>query len=312
MKSVVLGAILIACASQAARAQSAGAPSEFEVASVKPGAAPAPVAGSDGRAMMIRSGCSGGPGSSDPGRYACQSATLSSIIASAYELKRYQYSFPSWMDSAYFEIAAKVPAGATKEQFRLMKQRLLAERFKLAAHFEKRETQIYELVVGKDGPKLKESQPEPAADPNAPPPDFNKLQRDGDGIPIMPRRPGISTVVMMSGGGATGPLVRFQMNEQSTEQLASMLSNQLGKPVIDATVLKGKYDITLTCSPDGMGLRLSPAPGSPATPDAPPPLDAAPTIFVAVQQQLGLKLEQKKGPVDFLVVDRVEKTPVEN
>jgi uncharacterized protein (TIGR03435 family) len=333
MRRAALGIILIACAVPAVHAQSAGGLGgreavsiplldhtiplleeqmpAFEVASVKPGAPPTPVAGSDGRAMMIRSGCSGGPGSSDPGRYTCQSATLTSIIANAYELKQYQYSFPSWMESAYFEIAAKVPADATKEQFRLMKQNLLAERFKLAAHFEKRDTQVYELVAGKDGTKLKEAQPEPQPAPDAKPQplDFGKLQRDGDGIPIMPRRAGAS-VLMMS--GANGIIMRMQ-GAQTMEQLASTLAGQLGRPVTDATGLTGKYDVTLTCTPpDSSGFRMISTSGSPDAAPSPAQPDAAPSIFVAIQQQLGLKLEQKKSAVDFLVVDHVEKTPLQN
>ena len=283
----------------------------FEVASVKPGGPPTPQPSPDGRGMTMRSGCFGGPGSPDPGRYTCQSATLTSIVVSAYELKRYQYAFPSWMNSALFEIAAKVPAGTTKEQFRLMKQNLLTERFKLAAHFEKKEAQVYELVVGKDGPKLKETPSAPEGQADASPIDPSKIRPDADGLLVIPLRRGEMNMTM--NGQRT--LMRIQGSDQTMEQLASLLGNQINEPVTDATGLKGKYDITITCAPtQSASSRLVVTPGVAESGSAPndPVVDAAPTIFAAIQQQLGLKLEQKKGTVDFLVIDHVEKTPVEN
>lgn len=317
MRRAVLGTILMACAIQLAYAQAADPAASFEVASVKTGGPPTPQPGPNGQGTMMRSGCWGGPGSDDPGRYTCQSATLSSIVVSAYELKRYQYAFPASMSSTYFEVAAKVPAETTKEQFRLMKQNLLAERFKLAVHFEKKEMQVYELSIGKDGPKLKESAPEPEGQPDMPRRDLNKLQRDADGIPILPRRAGTASVLMMS-GGPNGALIRIQASAQTMEQIASQLSNLINKPVTDATGLTGKYEFTLTCAPpEGSGFRAVPAPpgatdGAAAPAPAAPVVDGAPTIFAALQQQLGLKLEQKKGMVDFLIVDHAEKTPAEN
>jgi uncharacterized protein (TIGR03435 family) len=220
------------------------------------------------------------------------------------------------MNSIFFDIAAKVPAGATKEQFPLMKQNLLTERFKLAVHFEKREMQVYELVIGKGGPRLKESRAKPEGAPDAPPmspADFMKLRRDGDGVPTIPLRPGASSVV-----GTTGPngaLMRIQASAQTIEQFASRLGDLMNRPVTDATGLKGRYDITLTCAPpEGLGFRTAPGPvpgGNGASPAAPVG-DGGPTIFAAIEQQLGLKLNQKRGTVDFLVIDHMEKSPVDN
>ncbi len=240
------------------------------------------------------------------------------MVVSAYELKPYQYSFSAGMCSIFLEVVAKVPAGATKAQFQLMQQNLLAERFKLAVHFEKREVQGYELTVGKDGPKLKESQTAPESVPDTPqrlPIDFSKLQRDSNGIPIMLPRPGELTIVGTR-GGPNGAGMRIQGSAVTLEQLAVRLSNLLNKPITDATGLKGKYDLTLTCAdPEAYGPPPSPPPpfgaamGSEA---APAVAAAAPTIFLALQQQLGLKLEPKKGSIDFLIVDHAEKTPSEN
>ncbi len=124
----------------------------FEVASVKPvrqgGLGPGPLRG--------------GPGTNAPGQLS-GAASLKALLMRAYELKNYQIAGPAWMDSERYQIAAKIPASATKGQVSLMLQSLLAERFGLAAHRETRELPIYAMVVGKNGPKFKES---PAPDPN--------------------------------------------------------------------------------------------------------------------------------------------------
>jgi uncharacterized protein (TIGR03435 family) len=115
-------------------------------------------------------------------------------------------------------------------------------------------------------------------------------------------------------------------NGQTMAGLAEMLSNQLDLPVVDMTGLTGKYDFTLTFAPEGgVGLRL-PAGIAPPPPPPPPPGEggpgmpaasapdsqSSPNLFAALQEQLGLKLEQRKGPVDLLVIDHLEKAPIEN
>src|SRR5579863_9583054 len=102
----------------------------------------------------------GGPGTSSPGQLSGV-ATLKVLVMRAYGLKDYQVSGPAWMDSERYEIAAKIPAGATRSQVSLMLQGLLADRFGLAIHRETRELPIFALLVGKNGPKLR------ASDPNA-------------------------------------------------------------------------------------------------------------------------------------------------
>jgi uncharacterized protein (TIGR03435 family) len=97
--------------------------------------------------------------------------------------------------------------------------------------------------------------------------------------------------------------VRWRAADETMEQLASNLGAQLGRPVTDATGLKGKYDFTLSWAVGSIG---GAAPASSAEPDN------GPTLLQAIQSQLGLKLEQKKIPVDFLVVDHIEKVPTEN
>ena len=99
----------------------------------------------------------GGPGSPDPGQITYSNVSLKQVLTNAYGIKSYQVSGPKWLDSERFDIVAKIAMGATKEQFQMMLQNLLAERFKLAVHHETKELPIYALVVGKGGPKLKET-----------------------------------------------------------------------------------------------------------------------------------------------------------
>jgi uncharacterized protein (TIGR03435 family) len=278
---------LIASACGAAHAQSTGARPTFDAASVKP--APPP----DGRGGR-RVGMGGGPGTDTPGRINFENVGLGAVIGKAYGVNYYQISGPGWFDSERFNIIATVPPGTTQEQFRLMLQNLLADRFKLALHKETREMQIYSLNVARNGPKLKKATPDP-------PPDANdaadrasggfagKLAADGYPAP----RPGMTIM-----STPAGPRARLS-NKEHMEWLAGMLSGQLGRPVIDATGLTGEYDISLYWVPQ--------RPDAIASDDP-----SGPDLIAALQQQLGLKLEPKKGPIEVLVVDRVEKIPTAN
>ena len=286
-------------------AQTPDASVQFEVASVKP-AAPQ----GDGRMMV---GSRGGPGTIDPGRYTATNATLKMMLASAYDLKSYQISGPSWLDSERFDVTAKIPPGATKEQFRTMQQNLLIERFHITLHLEKKDQPIYNLVVGKNGPKLKPTEvPESAflpadggrggAPPPPPPP-----PAPGQ-FPKMPAgRPGMMMFFAQSA-------FRLAAQGQTMAQMANFLSMQTGRPVMDKTGLTGKYDFQLEFAPEpgqspmrGMPMPPPGAAGGPAG-DASDPM---PTLFGSIQE-LGLKLEATKGPVDLLVVDKADKVPVEN
>src|SRR5579862_5034964 len=122
----------------------------FEVASVKP--SPPPAAGRSTNYHM-----NGGPGTPDPNRFACENFDLASLITLAYDIPSYRLSAPSWIRDAKFNIVANVPSGSTKEQFRLMLENLLAERFQVKTHWDTKEMQVYALVVAKSGSKLKES-----------------------------------------------------------------------------------------------------------------------------------------------------------
>jgi len=248
---------------------------QFEVASVKPSPPPLP-----GR--FVQTVVRGGPGSSDPGRATFENVDLFSLIAMAYDIQRYQLSGPEWLSAARFDIAAKIPQGATRDQYRLMLQNLLAERFKLAVHHETKEIRVYELVVAKNGPKLKESTVDPAAADNGPqPPPL------GSSLPP----------------GYNGPRA-MQFTKVSMERFVANLGGQLGQPVTDGTGLKGNYDIKLRWT----GLQ-APAASEPADIGG---ADSLPSIFSALQEQLGLKLEPRKAPIEYIVVDKAEKVPTEN
>jgi uncharacterized protein (TIGR03435 family) len=135
----------------------------------------------------------------------------------------------------------------------------------------------------------------------------------GGDMPQPPPGAGRGMSMMMMNGRA-----RMTSARQTMAQFAEWLVRQLDRPVVDQTGLTKKYDLALDYAPESaggrgpMGMPLPPIPGGEGGAPAEPDAQAAPTLFSALQEQLGLRLEQKKGPVDLLVVDRLEKTPTEN
>jgi uncharacterized protein (TIGR03435 family) len=299
----------LAHAQFAANAKPAEAKLEFDASSVKPAVLPA-------GNSLIRPGPQGGPGSADPGRLIYSFTTLRDLIMDAYGVKRPQISgAPNWLDSERFDIVAKVPEAATKEQVRVMLQNLLAERFKLTVHRETKELPVYALVVGAKGPKLKEStaDTQPASDSQpAAPPSLRGMKIAPDGCPETPPA---------AAGRAANFMVMTPNGEcliskgETMEGLAAQLSNGFDRPVIDQTGLKGKYDFRLRYDPSSLsGGRGGPKDALDAALAAgdSPGGDSPPGIFSALQEQLGLKLEARKGTVDLLAIDHVQKTPTQN
>ena len=121
---------------------------DFEVATVR--VSEPPVLG-----QLRRTGTTGGPGTPDPGRFNCAGCPFWYLITLAYNMNRFQVDSPRWMDDQRYDITAKVPAGATKEQLQSMLRNLLAARFRMATHLESKELPIYALVAATNGPKLK-------------------------------------------------------------------------------------------------------------------------------------------------------------
>jgi len=287
--------LLLAAASWTVAAAQSPAPS-FEVVSIKPNHA------DDGR-VMVRIA----PG----GRFEAHNVTVRFLLQDAYGVKDSQIvGAPGWIDSEHFNIDAKAEDSSAGDgskggqskldrdkqqaQFRLMLQAMLADRFKLALHHDTKELSEYALVVAKNGPKLKETTAQ-AMDPASagPPP---RMSPDAP----MPK----GSIRMMGRGDLTVAGVGLT-------QFADVLSRQIGQIVVDKTGLKSEYDFTLKWTPDeGHGAMFRGA-GGPPSDGAPPPDAAGPSIFTALQEQLGLKLESQKGPVDVLVIDHLEK-PSEN
>jgi len=289
-------------------AQSTG-PS-FEVASIKPATPQQP-----GR-IMIRMG-------GDPGRINYSGVSLRDIVRQAYQVKDYQITGPDWMGSERFDLVAKIPDGVSRDQVPAMLQNLLAERFKLTLHREKKELPAYGLVVSKGGPKLTEVKVEPP--PAVPPPlDGDQIKVGKDGMPQLP--PGRGGMMMMRGPGhVAGKGLKIGA-------IVEMLARATDRPVVDETGLTGDYDFTLDWTPEpgegGFGFGgpgggapqqhvmagpAGPAGGEGGAPAARTPEAASgPPLQVAVQQQLGLKLEAKRLPIDLLVIEHAERVPSEN
>jgi uncharacterized protein (TIGR03435 family) len=254
----------------------------FEVASIKPfqlemGQRPP------------RFGCAGGPGTQDPGRWTCVGMTARFLTTLAYGLEFYQFTGPAHMDQDRFNITANVPPGTTKEQFHQMLRNLLAGRFHLKTHREPRETAMYDLTLAKGGPKFKESTAEPPAE-SAPGAERPQFTMGRNGFPEPP--PGVAASMSMAGR------IGWRSVRQTMDQFASSLSGFVGKPVTDATGLTGKYDLLLQWF-------------DPSSPGAPTD-STGPAIGAALQEQLGLRLESKKGIIEMLVVDSIDRTPTEN
>ena len=253
----------------------------FEVASVKPA-----------RSVSGRFTMNGGPGTSDPVRITYTNIMLRRILLSAYEVKNYQISGPGWLDTLRFDITAKVPDGTTKDQFQLMLQNLLITRFKMTVHRESKELPIYALLGAKNGPKIRATAEDGASSGKPSEDQLAMIQsaEGKDGFPALSlRAPGL--VIETKGGRA-----RVTAKEVPMTKLADLLSGQLGRAVVDMTGLAGNYSFVVYFTPEG-----------PNSADG-----SEPSIFGALQKQLGLRLEARKGPVELLVIDHAEKVPTEN
>jgi uncharacterized protein (TIGR03435 family) len=201
-----------------------------------------------------------------------------------------------------FDITAKLAARTTKEQFQRMQQNLLVERFKLTLRHEQKEMAIYELTVGEKGPRMKESAPDATPAPEEPW-TIPKFSMGKDGYPVFPA--GCAGLQGMNGH------YRWTGFSLSMQEIVRTLSGQVGRPVVDATGLKGKYDINITWTID-LAWAMESAGMRDRIPDVPDNGPNGPTLIHAVRDQLGLQLISKKGSGDIVVVDHVEKVPIEN
>ena len=274
-------ACLLMILSGGAIAQTNASP-QFEVASIKP-AAP------DARGMFIRTT----PG----GRVNITNMTLKELMVIAWRIQPFQISGgPAWLDSAHYDITAKPETSPKQGELQMMLQSLLADRFQLTIHRETKELPLYALVVakkdGKLGPGLTESK-----EGSCTPPDPSKAPP--------PPQPGKPPALWC--GGMMMNRSRLTAVSVPVANLTPMLSRLLARTVVDKTGLTGKFDVSMEWTPDETQAMQLP-PGAPT----PPPSDfTGPSIFTALQEQLGLKLESQKGPVEIFVIERAEK-PSEN
>jgi uncharacterized protein (TIGR03435 family) len=245
---------------------------KFEVASIRPSKS------ADGRTVL------GG----DAGRLTANNVTVKKLIENAYGIKDFQISGgPSWAGSDLFDISAKSESSMKPEDLWLMIQALLADRFKLVVRRETKEMPVYALLVAKNGPKFRDAK---ESDPNI---------VDLGGRSDLP--PGVRPRFMIVRRG------RFTGQGIDMETLAWRLTGFLGRTVLDKTGLKAQYDLKFEWVPDENQIAMFQAMGVPEGNGAPPADWQGPSLFTALEEQLGLKLDSQKGPVEMFVIDHVEK-----
>ncbi len=285
MRYLVGTVMLMIC--MASWAQTAPARPQFEVASVRPTANVTSTAFPAGMVEALRARRPGMIPMDGQDRVHLENWTLLDLIAAAYQVRASEVTGPGWLSEDCFEIEAKVPPGAAQSELNAMLQSLLEDRFGLKVHRATQAAEGYALVVGKDGPKLKASQPPPSALPQELTPEEQKAQLEQKMQENMAAR----KKAMLDKAAAVGPLSTQSFSSVTMGDLAASLVRPAGAPVVDATGLTGKYTVTIETwkNPD--------VPGG--------------TIFDAVEK-LGLKLEQRKVSVETVVVDEVSKMPTAN
>jgi uncharacterized protein (TIGR03435 family) len=244
------------------------AQTRFEVASVK--AAPESSA-------PVSMSCKGGPGTQSPGRVTCSHAALVQLILAAYDLTYDRVIYPDWVGiggtAGGYDVAATIPKGTTKEQYREMLRNLLRERFHLEVHREMRDASVYSLGIGKGRLRLTEATAGQTGSPST------WEMRDGH--------------------------IHIVATHATMANLANSLSVLTVSAVQDKTGLTGQYRFELDFAPDPQWMaKVNYPPQGDITREVQ-------TLSSAVAE-LGLKLDRSKAPVEYLIVDRAEKVPTEN
>ena len=209
------------------------------------------------------------------GRLTMRNVTMKVMIVMAYHARPEAVTGgPGWLDADRFDVVAKATQTTPPDDLRRMLQTLLAERFKLAIHKEPKMISAYVLLVGKSGPKLHASEPAVLSE-----------QRCSPG-----------------GGAASQKHITCQHISMSAlaDQLQEQSPRDFDLAVVDQTGLSGTFDFKLDWTPAARAVETSPDPSG------------GQTVFEAVETQLGLKLERRKLPLPVIVVDRVERVPVDN
>jgi uncharacterized protein (TIGR03435 family) len=258
---------------------------EYEVISVKP----------------CKPGTSGGYTMNTPDGYKAACALLIILIDYAYGIHYDEQlpGAPSWISSERFDVDARMDVPVAEALQKMSKddralareqmlQALLADRFKLVAHRETRELSVYTLVIAKNGSKLKVAKPDDTSPGRI---------KDADG------HAATNVVSMGSSGGAmtmTGQAI-------SIPYFIRILSRQVGRIVVDKTGLTGNYDFFMRFAPEQGGLMMDPSDETGGASPLPASGPSAPSIFTAMQEGLGLKLEAGKAPIEVIVIDHIER-----
>lgn len=259
---------------------------------------------------------------------------LKELIASAYKVKNFQIDGPDWLSSERFDIEGTFPEGASKTDAPAMLQSLLEERFKLTAHRTMAEHKVLALVVGKNGPKLTEAATKPQPIDESVPLKPGEMQMDTPDGParMTMSKEGSATVNMGEKGTLT---YKFDMQNRTihmtssnvtmagfADTLSSLLTQFSGGTaglVVDQTGLKGMYEVAVDLSLEDMmamarsqGFGMGTPGAGPAGPSAVASEPGGGTSVYQSVEKMGLKLEERKAPVEQLVIDHVEKMPTEN
>ncbi len=277
MKRFWLGLFAVVIAVVPILSQSSGPKPTFDVISIKP-------SGSLNRITIQPAG---------PGRFLAEGIRVKMLIAQAYRVDQSRIlGGPSWIESEPYDVEAKAEnrANTPQPQMQLMMQSMLEDRFQLKIHRETREMPAYDLVIARGGPKLKRSEDQTPPAPLAPP--------ERGAAPFGPGN--------MPRGAMTTGRGQWMGSAVTIASIAGSLTRMLGQTVTDKTGLSGLYDISLQYTP---GAEQAPGPFGPPPPGAePPPIDpTGPSLFTALQEQLGLRLESTKGPAEVIVIDSVQK-----
>lgn len=257
---------------------------------------------------------------------------LKDLIALAYRLRGYQVNGPDWLASERFDVAATMPEGATRDNAPEMLRALLEERFKMAAHKDTEEHKVLALLVGKNGSKLKKSTTTPQPVDEDAPLKPNEITMDGpDGLVRMARNPDGSMFFDLGKRGTVA--VKINLQNQAlrldssmvtmggfADTLSVLLAQMGGQQVVDMTGLKGSYEVAVEIAFADLMSMARAGDGPPPIPptgggtSATGPIASDPggaSLFQSVKQ-LGLDLDERKAPVERLVIDHIEKMPTEN
>jgi len=289
---------------------SGDAPVSFEVATVKPAKG----------GQQALNGAQIGM-SSDGARVSVTGASLAELVGYAYGVHPNQVQGPPWLSAGRFDIVGKIPDGVHGDKVSEMLQSLLIERFKMTARRETIETPIYALVLANDGPKLKASIP-PTVGPGG---NSNNAGLDGTQATVH-AQPIFNGATITDGSGATSKMsiedghMIMTFPKATIAELVNVVWRFLDRPIVDFTGLSGSYEMRIDISMQDMMARMrrgsQTAPQDPTISgprptdiDVPPPVNSS--IFSTLQK-MGLHLEARKAPLEFVVLEHIDKVPTEN